>query len=92
MSIPWQRYTGGHARTVDTMTAAFLVTAFRPGSDSRLPGPLRPDAKALDPERSLGPIGLREGAQSGGGALRAGRPLEGGCEVITRPPLYPTAP
>ncbi|MGW2570792.1 hypothetical protein [Streptomyces sp. NPDC001537] len=46
MSIPWQRYTGEHARTVDTMTAAFLVAAFLPGSEIRLPGTHRWDAAA----------------------------------------------
>ncbi|GAA2482954.1 hypothetical protein [Streptomyces longisporus] len=77
MSIPWQRYAGEPARTVDTMTAAFLVAAFLPGSEIRLPGAHRPDTTGPDPERSLGLIGMRERAQSVG-TLPAGRHLEGG--------------
>lgn len=78
MSIPWQRYAGEHARTVDTMTAAFLVAAFLLGSGIRLPGTHRPDTTAPDPGRSLGPTGMRECTQSAGDTLPAGRRLEGG--------------
>ncbi|MGW1752288.1 hypothetical protein ACWCRD_43170 [Streptomyces sp. NPDC002092] len=92
MSIPWQRYAGEHAHTVDTMTAEFLVAAFRLGSEIRLPGTHRPNAAAPGPGRHLGPIGMRECAQPVGGALRTGLRLAGGFAVITRPPQYPTAP
>lgn len=92
MSIPWQRYAGEPARTVDTMTAAFLVAAFLPGSEIRLPGAHRSDAAAPGPGHGFGPIGMCERARSVGDALRAGHRLAGGFEVTTRPPLYLTAP
>ncbi|MGI5451811.1 sensor histidine kinase [Streptomyces sp. CA-249302] len=44
------------------------------------------------PGHGFGLIGMRERARSVGGALQAGHRLEGGFEVTTRLPLYPTAP
>ena len=44
------------------------------------------------PGHGFGLIGMRERARSVGGALQAGHRLEGGYEVTTRLPLYPTAP
>ncbi|MFI7405547.1 hypothetical protein ACIBW9_34590 [Streptomyces sp. NPDC049541] len=58
MSIPWQRYAGEHARTVDTMTAAFLVAALLPGSEIRLPGTRRSDAAAPRLGHGFGLIGM----------------------------------
>jgi signal transduction histidine kinase len=43
------------------------------------------------PGHGFGLIGMRERANSVGGALRAGHRLEGGYEVTTRLPLYPAA-
>ncbi|MET7478379.1 sensor histidine kinase [Streptomyces sp. NPDC005648] len=43
------------------------------------------------PGHGFGLIGMRERARSVGGALQAGHRLEGGFEVTTRLPLYPTA-
>lgn len=43
------------------------------------------------PGQGFGLIGMRERARSVGGALQAGRRPEGGFEVTTRLPLYPTA-
>ncbi|MFJ4787859.1 sensor histidine kinase [Streptomyces sp. NPDC088794] len=43
------------------------------------------------PGHGFGLIGMRERAHSVGGALQAGHRLEGGFEVTTRLPLYPTA-
>ncbi|MCT9075743.1 sensor histidine kinase [Streptomyces fulvoviolaceus] len=52
--------------------------------------PTAPAAPA--PGQGFGLIGMRERARSVGGALQAGRRPEGGFEVTTRLPLYPTAP
>ncbi|MDQ0604190.1 signal transduction histidine kinase [Streptomyces canus] len=43
MSIPWQRYTDDHARTVDTMTAALLFACFLFGSEINFPQVREPD-------------------------------------------------
>ena len=43
------------------------------------------------PGHGFGLIGMRERARSVGGALQAGHRREGGYEVTTRLPLYPTA-
>lgn len=47
---------------------------------------------AAGPGQGFGLIGMRERARSMGGALQAGHRVEGGYEVSTRLPLYPTAP
>jgi signal transduction histidine kinase len=44
------------------------------------------------PGHGFGLIGMRERALSVGGALRAGHRVEGGFEVTTELPLYPSAP
>ncbi|MDT7845693.1 sensor histidine kinase [Streptomyces justiciae] len=44
------------------------------------------------PGQGFGLIGMRERAQSVGGALDAGHRVGGGFQVTTRLPLYPTAP
>ncbi|MFJ5306394.1 sensor histidine kinase [Streptomyces sp. NPDC088350] len=44
------------------------------------------------PGRGFGLIGMRERARSVGGALQAGHRVEGGFEVTTELPLYPSAP
>jgi len=44
------------------------------------------------PGHGFGLIGMRERANSVGGALQAGHRLEGGYEVTTRLPLYPATP
>ncbi|MFF4507903.1 sensor histidine kinase [Streptomyces sp. NPDC001401] len=49
-------------------------------------------AAAPAPGHGFGLIGMRERAQSVGGALQAGHRPQGGFEVTTRLPLYPTAP
>jgi signal transduction histidine kinase len=46
---------------------------------------------APEPGQGFGLIGMRERARSMGGALQAGHRVEGGFEVTTRLPLYPTA-
>ncbi|MFF4803170.1 hypothetical protein ACFY1U_32950 [Streptomyces sp. NPDC001351] len=53
MSIPWQRYADVHARTVVTMTAAFLLADFLLSSGIRTPGARRQDAAAPDPGRGF---------------------------------------
>jgi signal transduction histidine kinase len=47
---------------------------------------------APTPGHGFGLIGMRERARSVGGALRAGHRVEGGFEVTTDLPLYPSAP
>ncbi|MFC4508229.1 MULTISPECIES: sensor histidine kinase [Streptomyces] len=46
MTIPWQRYADGHARTVDIMTAALLFATFLFGSEIALPEIPGPEATA----------------------------------------------
>ncbi|MET7487014.1 sensor histidine kinase [Streptomyces sp. NPDC005538] len=47
---------------------------------------------AAVPGHGFGLIGMRERARSVGGALRAGHRVEGGFEVTTELPLYPSTP
>lgn len=49
-------------------------------------------AAAPAPGQGFGLSGMRERARSVGGALRAGHRVEGGFEVTTELPLYPSAP
>ncbi|WP_043663810.1 sensor histidine kinase [Streptomyces xylophagus] len=49
-------------------------------------------AAAPAPGHGFGLIGMRERARSVGGALQAGHRAEGGFEVTTELPLYPSAP
>lgn len=44
MLTSWQRYADGHARTVDTMTAALLFAVFLFGSEITMPHTDQPDA------------------------------------------------
>ncbi|MFJ9626591.1 sensor histidine kinase [Streptomyces sp. NPDC101175] len=55
-------------------------------------GPGATAVSASAPGEGFGLIGMRERARSVGGALRAGHRVEGGFEVTTELPLYPSAP
>ncbi|MFJ9896338.1 sensor histidine kinase [Streptomyces sp. NPDC091280] len=55
-------------------------------------GPGATAVSATAPGEGFGLIGMRERARSVGGALRAGHRVEGGFEVTTELPLYPSAP
>ncbi|MFI6405753.1 sensor histidine kinase [Streptomyces sp. NPDC050548] len=55
-------------------------------------GPGTTTVPAPPPGQGFGLIGMRERARSVGGALRAGHRVEGGFEVTTELPLYPSAP
>ncbi|MFD3590872.1 hypothetical protein [Streptomyces sp. NPDC058683] len=54
-SIPWQRHTEGHARTVDTVTAVPLFASFLFGSEITMSGEDRPHV--VGPAIALAAIG-----------------------------------
>jgi signal transduction histidine kinase len=68
------------------------LRARHPTDGDNRAGAVPATAPAPGPSHGFGLIGMRERARSVGGVLRAGRRPDGGFEVTTELPLYPSAP